>query len=231
MTNVESSGESSRFKVRGLTASYRRNGKEAPVFSNVSFALLPGDICDVIGRSGSGKSTLLRLCAQMMEKKTGELFVDGMSAASLKPTEWRRLVSLVPQKPSLVPGTIQDNLLLPWSMRVRAGEVPPSATALRELLEQAGLGDEELSRNIAQLSGGQLARVALIRSFATKPRVLLLDEADAALDDASADAIGNLTAAQAASGTTIMRVRHRPPDGRATRTLRVKNGTITEVAR
>lgn len=218
-----------RFEARSLGAAYRRGGRVVPVFENASFSLGEGEICDIVGPSGSGKSTLLRICALMMEKTSGELFVDGTASSECKPAEWRRRVCLVPQKPSLIPGTVKDNLLLAWSMRIRSAETPPSDAALRELLDAVGLAGEVLSRNASQLSGGQQARVALVRSFATRPRVLLLDEADAALDDASSAAVGDLTARIAAQGTAILRVRHRASDGLATRTLRVENALVEQV--
>ena len=98
----------------------------------------------------------------------------------------------MPQQPALVGGTVRDNLLLPWTLSVNAGSAPPADGELERLLEAADLHDVELGRNAAQLSGGQAARVALLRAFATRPRVLLLDEVDAALDDESARAVGRL---------------------------------------
>ena len=144
---------------------------------------------DLVGPSGSGKSTLLRVCARTLARDGGELFLDGAPSSSFEPVQWRRRVCLVPQQPALVGGTVRDNLLLPWTLSVNAGSAPPADGDLERLLEAADLHDVELGRNAAQLSGGQAARVALLRAFATRPRVLLLDEVDAALDDESARAV------------------------------------------
>lgn len=134
---------------------------------------------------------------------------------------------LVPQKPSLVAGTVRDNLLLPWRLKVRAGEAPPADDALRELLRYAELDDVGLDRDVSQLSGGQQARVALLRAFATRPAVLLLDEVDAALDDESACAVGRLTKALVGTRMTCLRIRHRAADGFASGTFSLRGGALS----
>ena len=218
------------FEVRGLTVSLPRESGRAVIFSGVSFSLDRGDLCDLTGPSGSGKSTLLRACARMVEADEGEMMLDGKPAGDLSPIEWRRRVCLVPQKPSLVPGTVERNLLLPWELRLRAGEDAPSASALRRMLDEAGLEDVELSRGVERLSGGQAARVALLRAFATKADVYLLDEVDAALDEESASQTGALAARMAADGRACLRIRHRPPDGLARKRLVLDGGAISAIS-
>ncbi len=203
------------FEARHITASYDREGDRAPLLSDISFTLHEGAIYDLVGPSGSGKSTLLRICALMMEKRGGELFLDGRESAAFAPTAWRRQVCLVPQTSALVPGSIRDNLMLPWKLKVHAGESRPTDDFLQGLLDDAELADVELDRDVSQLSGGQTARVALLRVFATRPRVLLLDEVDAALDDESAHAVGRLTDRLVDTGLTCLRIRHRAADGYA----------------
>lgn len=197
------------------------------LFSDVSFALNEATIYDLVGPSGSGKSTLLRICALLLDRDEGELLLRGESCEDMRSTVWRKHVCLVPQKPSLVAGTVRDNLVLPWTYKVRAGETPPDDTQLVYLLAKAGLDDIGLNRDTSQLSGGQAARVALLRAFATQPAVLLLDEVDAALDSESAYAIGNLTQALIGPNMTCVRIRHRAADGFATGAFTLKNGTLT----
>lgn len=216
------------FEICGLGVTLPREGGPASVFSGISFSLERGELCDLAGPSGSGKSTLLRACARMVEVQEGRLFLEDRPASQIEAVEWRRRVCLVPQKPSLVAGTVERNLLLPWELKARAGEVPPSASSLREMLDAAGLEDVELDRSVDRLSGGQAARVALLRAFATDADVYLLDEVDAALDEESAALVGSLAAQMASRGRACLRIRHRPPDGLAQRRLVLSDGSISE---
>ena len=128
-------------------------------------------------------------------------------------------------------GTVRDNLLLPWTLSVNAGSAPPADGELERLLEAADLHDVELGRNAAQLSGGQAARVALLRAFATRPRVLLLDEVDAALDDESARAVGRLTKSLVDDRMACLRIRHRAADGVACGTFSLRDGALSYASR
>lgn len=215
------------FRAEHIGVSYSREGVSVRLFGDVSFALEAGCVYDLVGSSGAGKSTLLRACALMMARDAGELYLDGRPLSAFRPQEWRRQVCLVPQQSALVAGTVRDNLVLPWRFKVNAGTLPPDDEALVRLLEEAGLADVGLSRDVSQLSGGQAARVALLRAFATHPRVLLLDEVDAALDDASAIAVGRLTRSLVDEHTACLRIRHRASDGFASGTFSLVDGAIS----
>lgn len=217
------------FEARDITVGYSLPSDEeaggAPLLRHVGFALEAGLIYDLTGPSGAGKSMLLRACALMMERRTGELLLDGRPSSSFSPQQWRSRVALVPQRASLIPGTVGENLRLPWKLRVHAGSPAPSDAELSRLLERAAL-DVPLDRDAARLSGGQAARVALLRTFATHPSVLLLDEVDAALDDESAQAVGALTVTMAAEGAACLRIRHRASDGYAAGTFALSDGSL-----
>lgn len=215
------------FEAKEVEASYSRAGESVRLLSAISFTLEEGRVYDLIGPSGSGKSTLLRVCALMMERSGGKLLLQGKESAEFAPTSWRRQVCLVPQIPTLIPSTVRANLVLPWKLKVRAGQAPPDDKALVRLLERAELSNIELDRDVSQLSGGQVARIALLRAFATKPCVMLLDEVDAALDDESAHAIGRLTHSLVDKGLTCLRIRHRAADGFASGVFRLKEGTLS----
>ena len=120
---------------------------------------------------------------------------------------------------------------LPWTLSVNAGSAPPADGDFERLLEAADLHDVELGRNAAQLSGGQAARVALLRAFATRPRVLLLDEVDAALDDESARAVGRLTKSLVDDRMACLRIRHRAADGVACGTFSLRDGALSYASR
>ena len=99
---------------------------------------------------------------------------------------------------------------------------------IRTTLDAMGCEDIDLERAPHDLSGGQAARVALARTLLTDPKVLLADEVDAGLDDDNAAKVATIMADAATRGMAIIRIRHRPPDGRATRTLTLDKGRLTE---
>ena len=218
------------FHADHISVSHVRDGRAVPLFHDACLRLEGGLIYDLTGASGSGKSTLLRACALMIARDAGSLYLQGRSSDGFGPQEWRRQVCLVPQQPALVAGTVRDNLVLPWCLKVNAASQPPSDGELARLLCLAGLEEVELSRDASRLSGGQQARVALLRSFATKPKVFLLDEVDAALDSASSQAISRLTRDYVGSDATCLRIRHRSADGYAAGTYTLEDGALSYVA-
>lgn len=199
---------------------------DVAVLDGVSLAAAPREVIDIVGPSGSGKSTLLRTLARLLPGATGALTLDGTPAEKLTPSAWRAAVALLPQKPAIVAGTVAQNLLLPWRLAVRKQQSAPSSEQLAEGLARLGV-DVALERDAARLSVGQAARVAFLRTLLTQPRVLLLDEPDAALDDVAADAVATATAGFAASGGAVIRVRHHRPDGIASRRLHLEGGQLS----
>ncbi|PWG65016.1 ABC transporter ATP-binding protein [Bifidobacterium callitrichidarum] len=101
---------------------------------------------------------------------------------------------------------------------------------IRMTLDAMGCEDIDLDRPPHDLSGGQAARVSLARTLLTEPKVLLADEVDAGLDDENAEKVADIMAAAASGGMAIIRIRHRPPDGRAFRIVTLANGILSEQA-
>lgn len=125
-----------------------------------------------------------------------------------------------------------EAIRLPWTLAIRgkggkAEHLLPDER-IRTTLDAMGCEDIDLARAPHDLSGGQAARVALARTLLTDPKVLLADEVDAGLDDDNAAKVATIMADAAAHGMAIIRIRHRPPDGRATRTLTLDKGRLTE---
>jgi len=216
--------------AKGLTFASHADPGPHYVLERVSLAIEAGEIVDVRGPSGSGKTTLLRALARLLPDVEGTLTLAGRSAEGYAPAEWRSRVTLLPQTAAMRPGTVRDNLLLPWGLKVRsAGHAPPDG-ALEQALLEVGLGEIALGRDASRLSVGQAARVALLRAVLTVPDVLLLDEPDANLDDESTAQVAAMTELFASRGGAVMRVRHQRGDVRASRTLRLVGGHLTEVA-
>ncbi|HEY3316794.1 MAG TPA: ATP-binding cassette domain-containing protein [Coriobacteriia bacterium] len=217
-------------EARDLSATRTTESGTHVVLDGVDLGVEAGTLTDVVGPSGSGKTTLLLALARLLPGATGVLELDGVAAERIPPQRWRRDVALLPQVPALVPGSVGDNLLLPWRLRVRSHETPPSAEVLARALADVGLADVGLERDPSRLSVGQIARVALLRVLLTRPRVLLADEPDAALDDVSAAQVTRMTEAFVAEGGAVVRVRHLRLDERADRRFRLEGGKLSEVA-
>lgn len=199
-------------------------GGERTVFENLSFAVERGEIVDLVGPSGSGKSSLLTACA-----------LEGKGSGEFTPQQWRRDVAYLPQKPILTGKNVAEAIRLPWTLAIRskggkAEQLLPNER-IRTTLDAMGCEDIDLERAPHDLSGGQTARVALARTLLTDPKVLLADEVDAGLDDDNAAKVATIMADAATRGMAIIRIRHRPPDGRATRTLMLDAGRLTDLTR
>ena len=205
---------------------------ERTVFENLSFAVERGEIVDLVGPSGSGKSSLLTACARLNPHAHGTFALEGKGSGEFTPQQWRRDVADLPQKPILTGKNVAEAIRLPWTLAIRgkggkAEQLLPDER-IRTTLDAMGCEDIDLERAPHDLSGGQTARVALARTLLTDPKVLLADEVDAGLDDDNAAKVATIMADAATRGMAIIRIRHRPPDGRATRTLTLDKGRLTE---
>lgn len=216
--------------VRGLVVERALDGRTVRVLDGVSLDLTSGEVAELRGPSGAGKTTLLLALARLLPGARGTLVLDGVAAAEYTPQQWRTHVALLPQRPTLAAGTVHDNLTLPWELAVREGHLEPQPDELREALDGVGLGDVDLKRDVRQLSVGQASRIALLRVLLTRPRVLLLDEPDASLDDASASLIARATSGFVAGGGALIRISHLRADAAATARYHLEGGRLSREA-
>jgi ABC-type iron transport system FetAB ATPase subunit len=165
------------FELRDVTLS--RAGEV--VLRDVSAKLPPGAVC-VAGPSGSGKSTLLRLLNRLVDPDRGSVLYRGQDVREREVLGLRREVSLVPQLPALLDGTVAGNLRY-------AAELGGKEPDVDRLLDLAGLDSSFAERDAARLSVGEQQRVMLARALAVEPALLLLDEPTSALDEAARDSV------------------------------------------
>jgi iron complex transport system ATP-binding protein len=153
------------------------------ILHDVSLAVPAGGWLGVIGPNGAGKSTLLRAIAGLVPS-SGDVFIDGVDASSLRPRERAQRVAIVAQRPLLPPMmTVADYVLLGRTPHIgyldteTRSDMDAAVRAL-ERLDAAGFGH----RPLGTLSGGEQQRVVLARALAQAAPVLLLDEGTNALD-------------------------------------------------
>lgn len=150
------------------------------VFKGINFSFEKGKFYFLRGDSGCGKSTLLKILVKLQQVKSGEVSYS----EDLNVIDLRRKVQLLPQLPVIFTGTVQDNLLAPFTLPVNA-ELKPSMATLEESLKTVFPEGMSLDKEADKLSQGQKQRLALARVLLVKPEVLLCDEPTSALDSAS----------------------------------------------
>ncbi|HZJ85264.1 MAG TPA: ATP-binding cassette domain-containing protein [Syntrophomonadaceae bacterium] len=148
--------------------------------------VLPHDFLIVQGPSGAGKSTLLKLIARLIRAESGEVFFRGKAQEEYPANEWRLNIQYLAQHPIMFTGTVADNLLQAFDLKMVADkkELPP-ANLIKKYLGAIGFNEKILQQSAKTLSGGEKARIAVLRAILIEPTLLLLDEPSAYLDEAS----------------------------------------------
>ena len=180
----------------------------AAVLAEASLSIEAGAFAVVRGPSGAGKSTLLRLLCGLEEPDSGRILFSGEPVAALPPPVLRRSVAYVQQMPTLLHGTVRENLLLPFSYKANAPLAPPDDAAMRARLEELLLDGVTPDTAADRLSVGQAQRVCLTRSLLLNPEVVLLDEPTASLDAESARVVLDLAATLSLAGVTVVMISH-----------------------
>ena len=210
--------------VRDVVMSYVRG---VPVIAHASFDVAHGEVVALLGPSGGGKSTLLRAIAGLEPVTAGSISWDGQDLAGVPPH--RRGIGLVFQDGQLfVHQSVAENVA--YGLRVQGVPAHKRRERAAELLELVGLPGFE-SRSVTDLSGGERQRVALARSLAPRPRLLLLDEPLSALDRSMRDRLAtDLAELLRSTQTTAILVTHDEGEAGtvADRTLRIVQGRVEQ---
>jgi len=142
----------------------------------------------VRGPSGSGKSTFLRVLARLHPVVSGAVRLEGEDWLRYPGPEWRVRLVYVAQKPAMFSGSVLDNLVRPFELGAVRRRAELNMTLIEEGLDRLMLPRTILKQDAGRLSGGETARVAVLRAVLVGPQVLLLDEPTAGLDRESRSA-------------------------------------------
>ena len=181
-----------------------------PVLSDINLTIKPGEKVALVGPSGGGKTTLCNLIPRFYDPTEGDILLDGQSIRKVTLQSLRNNVGVVQQDVYLFSGSVYENIAYgkPGSTREEVIEAAKLAGA-HEFIEGLKDGyDTYVGERGVKLSGGQKQRISIARVFLRQPRVLLLDEATAALDNESEHLVAE-SLDELAEGRTTLTIAHR----------------------
>ncbi len=196
-----------QIEARNLT--FRYGASDPVLIDNCSLTIPHGEFVAITGPSGSGKSTLLKLLLGLYPTDAGEILLDGHVATPALWRTWRAQIGVVAQDDRLLSGTIADNIAFfdPDLQMERVIHAAANSRIHEEILRMPMQYLSLIGDMGSALSGGQRQRILLARALYRDPKVLILDEGTANLDEVTESAIVDLIA-----GLPITRivVAHRP---------------------
>ncbi len=180
------------------------------VLENVSFDFEKGKIYCIVGKSGAGKTTLLSLLSGLTNADSGEILYDGKDIAKIDKYKYRsKYIGVIFQSYNLLTKfTAAENVVL--SMDVAGAKIKNKKQRALELLESVGLDEEEASRRILKLSGGQQHRVSIARALSYDSDIILADEPTGNLDGETQNEIMEIFRRLADDGKCVILVSHSP---------------------
>jgi lipoprotein-releasing system ATP-binding protein len=217
-------------RVEGLRKTFCSGAQEITPLNEIDFSAQQGEMIAIVGPSGSGKSTLLHLLAALDTPTSGTVYFAGNSLHAFSQMELaayrNRAVGFVWQRHHLLPDfTAVENVAMPLLIRGQArGQ---ALRVAKDWLGEVGLADRATQR-AGELSGGEQQRVAIARSLANQPMLLLADEPTGDLDERSAEGIFELIERLHRSYglTSILATHNLPLAGCADRALALEHGRL-----
>ncbi|RAH53760.1 hypothetical protein BO85DRAFT_428965, partial [Aspergillus piperis CBS 112811] len=189
-------------EVDKVVAAYRSH----PVLKSVSMRIEPGDKVAICGRSGSGKSSLVLCLGGLLPIQSGAVRIDGVDIINVSSQDILKHLSVVPQDPCFLPGTIRLNIDPDETLSESALEGVLEATHLSAIVQKMGGLDADIKPELWSAGQGQL--LALARSMARKSVVLILDEAMSRVDHSTQSLMEGIVASHF-NHCTVLSIVHR----------------------
>ena len=217
-------------ELRGVGRTFHQGGRDIEVLRDVQMSLVPGEIVALVGPSGAGKSTLLHIAGLLERPDAGEVIIGDEACSGLAEADRTRLrrgtLGFVYQFHHLLPEfSALENIMLPQMI---AGTSRAEARSrANELLDMMGLGDRATHRP-GQLSGGEQQRIAIARSVANAPAILLADEPTGNLDPETAGGVFDqmLKLVRGAQLAALIATHNLDLAAKMDRTLQLRDGRV-----
>jgi len=219
------------YQLQSVTQTYERRGNVVTALDNCNLQISDNDFIAIVGPSGSGKTTLLSVLGGMMAPKAGSVYLDGQSLYDLSIDQRTKLrsgtIGFVFQSFNLVSWlTARENVQIPLMLTGKSADEQRERAS--ELLDRVGLSDRAEHRP-SELSQGQQQRVALARTLANDPQVILADEPTGNLDSETREQVMEYLTEFHRDGRTIVMVTHDQQTASfAKRTVRLVNGVAQD---
>ena len=213
--------------LKDIGKTYMSGEEKTIALHNIDLAIENGDFVAIMGPSGSGKSTMMHILGLLDKPSSGTFLLDGQDVSKLRKNTQadlrNRKIGFVFQQFNLMPRTtVLENLMLPTIY----GDLPNRYERAEKLLKQVDLADRATHTG-AQLSGGQIQRVAVARALMMSPSLILADEPTGNLDTKRSQEIMRLFRAINKAGATIVLITHEPEIAAfADRIITLKDGAI-----
>ena len=201
-----------------------------PVIKKLSLKVKAGEMLGIVGKTGAGKTTIANLIARLYDAKEGSVKIDGIDVRDLKLSEIKGNVGLVSQDIYLFIGSIADNIRYakPEATMDEVIAAAKAAYAHDFIMKLPDAYDTRVGAGGQKLSGGERQRISIARTIIQNPKILILDEATAAMDTETERNIQN-SLSRLKSGRTTIAIAHRLSTLRdADRLAVIDSGTITE---
>lgn len=217
--------------VKNLRKDYQRGSQHFSAVNNVSFSMAQTDFITIMGKSGSGKTTLLNMIAGLLTPTQGKITINGTNLFELDDKQVSAFrnqnIGYIPQGSSLLPNlTALENIRLPFYLTKRENQ--SSLNYALELLEKAKIGYLK-DTYPANMSGGEMRRIAILRALICRPKLVIADEPTSDLDEESSAQIMALLTEIHQQGTGLLIVTHdNDVANYSQRTLKMSSGRLID---
>ena len=218
-------------EVKNLRKDYKRATQQFSAVNNISFSMAQNDFISIMGKSGSGKTTLLNMIAGLLTPTQGKVTINGTNLFELDDKQVsafrNQYLGYIPQGSSLLPNlTALADIRLPFSLTKRENQ--SSLNYALQLLEKAQISYLK-DAYPANMSGGEMRRIAILRALICQPQLVIADEPTSDLDEESSAQIMALLADIHQQGTGLLIVTHdNDVASYSQRTLKMSSGRLID---